>query len=288
MKRYLMIVVLSLMFIPVCVLANESYYVNYFGIEMTEEEYNNLLNFGYSEHEIYLLPKEEYEKNKDINAKLEAVQESYYRDVTRYDSLGRVLFQQSTTVSKEEYNEETPPGDATVFNGGYIETVYKKLRTTIAKKDDELYTYKTTLTWKLMPKVRSYDIIGIGTDPHIVYPLSGSNRVFTSYCTDDTCLCDNSYYDKFLTSEGNAFSVQIPTDSSLNELEVYLYFDVFKSTKETITEMYAVGDYAHAVKKVPDSLSYSFYATQGGLYINRADGYYDSMEESILLWTGSW
>ena len=42
-------------------------YTNYNGIEMTNQEYNNLLNQGFSENEIYYMNEEIYLENKLIS-----------------------------------------------------------------------------------------------------------------------------------------------------------------------------------------------------------------------------
>ena len=40
-----------------------AYYTNYNNIEMTENEYNNLVELGFTEDEIYLMGNEEFEAN---------------------------------------------------------------------------------------------------------------------------------------------------------------------------------------------------------------------------------
>ena len=44
-----------------------SEYINYYGIEMTEEEYDNLINLGFSQDEIYHMSEETFAQNKDID-----------------------------------------------------------------------------------------------------------------------------------------------------------------------------------------------------------------------------
>ena len=58
---------------------NAAEYKNYFGIEMTNSEYNTLLNLGFTEDEIYYMNEETYLQNKDADANLVAKETKYYK-----------------------------------------------------------------------------------------------------------------------------------------------------------------------------------------------------------------
>ena len=60
---------------------NAAEYENYYGIEMTNEEYNTLLNLGFSEDEIYYMNEETYLENKDLDATLFSKNKRYYKTI---------------------------------------------------------------------------------------------------------------------------------------------------------------------------------------------------------------
>ena len=56
-------------------------YENYFGIEMTNTQYNNLINLGFNEEEIYYMDETTFNDNKDLNATLVATDSKYYKSI---------------------------------------------------------------------------------------------------------------------------------------------------------------------------------------------------------------
>ena len=104
MKKSFKLLLLIFVFAPFVVCASDSY-VNYYGIEMNEEEYSNLLGLGFSEEEIHHMELEEFNANKDIDSNLESQKTEYYVDTVRYDSVGRVVYSNSVQVTEEEYND---------------------------------------------------------------------------------------------------------------------------------------------------------------------------------------
>ena len=82
-KKFKLLLLLIFMLGPVVVFASENY-VNYYGIEMNEEEYANLLGLGFTEDEIYHMESEEFNANKDIESSLEAVSTKYYVSISLY------------------------------------------------------------------------------------------------------------------------------------------------------------------------------------------------------------
>ena len=132
--------------------ASAADYENYFGIEMTNAEYNTLLNLGFTQDEIYYMNEETYLENKDSNAALLAKNEKYYKTV--YTDLNGNSY--SVEVPKEEYdNQPTMNARATVT------TEYKQMVSMLSQNGSK-FRYKVTLGWRSMPKIRSYDIIGVG------------------------------------------------------------------------------------------------------------------------------
>ena len=282
-KKFKLLLLLIFMLGPVVVCANENY-VNYYGIEMNEEEYANLLGLGFTEDEIYHMESEEFNANKDIESSLEAVSTKYYVSTSRYDSLGRVVFSNTTEVSEAEYNDSS----IMTRNGtAEIETAYKRMTTTISQAGTK-YRYKVTLTWKQMPKVRSYDIIAIGLEPTLVYRNS-SVTFNQTYCISNNCTNTATYSMNVNSIAGAGVSFKLPTSTSITGLRSYFYYDVSKEYDGTLEVMYADGDYAHATRTVTASQATGYYVNQVGIMLDSGiASYYDSISSAEAEWNGSW
>ena len=62
MKRKF-IILLLIFILPVVAFAEEKY-VNYYGVEFSEEDYSTMVELGFSEDEIYYMSVEEYNNNQ--------------------------------------------------------------------------------------------------------------------------------------------------------------------------------------------------------------------------------
>lgn len=253
-----------------------SYYENYFGIEMTNQEYNNLINLGFSSDEIYYMSEETFLDNKGLSATLVAKNEKYYKTV--YTDLNGQSY--SVEIPKEEYENQ-----GTINARGTIQTEYKTMVTTIAQNGNR-YRYKVSLVWRQMPQTRSYDIIGIGFDDP-VYISSGVyfNYAHTNSSGETTTAAD--YYDKKVTSTGGTTVFKFP--SSATALSAALWYDVSKNTSATITRLDMYGDYSHATTDISGTgyTNHDVGVYGIGLYSNIA-GYYDAIPAAQSSWTGSW
>lgn len=253
-----------------------SNYENYYGIEMTNQEYNNLINLGFSSEEIYYMRQDTFLDNKDLNATLITKDDKYYKSI--YTDLNGQSY--SVEISKEEYDNQ-----GTINPRGYVETEYKHMVTTLSQNGNR-YRYKVSLTWNRMPSTRSYDIIGIGFDD----PVYISSGVYFNYAytnSNGVTITDSDYYDKKVTSTGGTTVYKVP--SSAISLGAALWYDVSKNTSATITRLDMYGDYAHATTAI-NGTGYTNHdiGTYGiGLYSNIA-GYYDAIPTAQSTWTGSW
>ena len=282
MKKKIFVLLSFLMILPVVVSASENY-VNYNGIEMSEEEYSNLLELGFDEEEIYYLSLEEFTNNKDLVGNLEATTTRYFAHIVRYSATGQIISESDMEITEDAYNNEVvmPRGD------GYIETTYKQMRTTISKVNS-LYRYKVSLTWKQMPVTRSYDIIGIGFDPFV---LINGNLVFSqNYCISTSCTSSSARNNSYQGSNGAGVSFKLPTSTSITTLSSYFYFNVEKyNDNDTITSMLAYGDYSHATSTISSGLATLYYVNQAGIMLSDSiRNYYDTMSTADAYWTGTW
>ncbi len=186
-------------------------------------------------------------------------------------------------ISKKEYDSVDdlvqPQGNASVeFN-------YRKLVSSITRKDN-YYQYKAEVTWKTMPKVKSYDIIGIGFYKSV--KVRNNQLYFTQeYCTS-AGICYNSstnYPQIFSSGAGTSFIIPQTKFISLKQT---LYFYVEKNTTSTITGQIAAGDYSHAESSISLANSKRYTVGPNGISLDGVSSYYDEVNAARATWSGSW
>lgn len=283
MKK-IMLFLFVLLLIPGVVSASESrIYRNYFGIEMTEKQYSNLEELGFTESEIYYLSEDEFNYNKDLEGHLEATSTRYFAHIIRYDSTGRIVSNSDMEITEEDYNSESVMSRGDVW----IETTYKRLKTTIAANGTK-YRYKVSLTWKIMPAVRSHDIIGIGCMSSVVYVVGNSPRFSQTSCINSNCTNTATYVGEYIGTNGAGVSFKLPSGTNITTLNSFYYYDVNKEVSN-VTYMIAYGDYAHATQTVTAGQSNGFWVDQGGIDLDEdIEDYYDSMNSANATWSGNW
>ena len=153
---------------------------NYFGVTMTLDEYMNLYNLGFSEDEIYYMPRDIFEENKDADSELLVSTTKYYKTI--YPTYGN-----SYTVEVTE-NEYYNHGGENLLST--VITEYHTITSVIAA-NGQRYRYKVTMSWNGLPSVHSYDVIAVGFDDlvHIAtvatfYNIYTTSANQTLYSTD--------------------------------------------------------------------------------------------------------
>ena len=224
----------------------------------------------------------------------------YYKTVTIYNNSGVLrnanmgeMSSLTTEVTKEEFdNAETTTEPVAPLSDDYfdvtIETTYKRLTTTINKLGTAFFTYESELYWKNIPKVRSYDIMGIGHAASVENAASSVGFTMT-YCTSSSnCYYSNTYQSKIGTY-GSSAVFPLPTGTLVSMTQV-IEFTVEKTTSSnTITYQEAVGDYAHATKTITQSNAYNNHGVNiGGLYYENVSSYYDTTPAAAAEWRGTW
>lgn len=210
---------------------------------------------------------------------------TYIKTVTTIDSAAMYAYNSNTVnraqsyseeISEEEYNVASDSGLVLVGSAA-VETTYKKMTTAIWDFGGG-YQYVNLLHWKIMPSVRSYDIIGIG------YPNSiktSSTPSFSQYYCINGGDCYTSYSSiPKVGTYGASAAFQLYT-GSINTLDITLWFNIEKNTTSTITTLYAYGDYAHATS----TISYDNcqkYTMGGSINLDSSiTNYYDSISSAI-------
>lgn len=280
-------------------------YKNYNQIIISEEELNNLKDLGFTDKQIELMDQNEFDSNKNLQGEVVAQTTKYYKTITNYTSeslIGvrtlsdnKVMNTYSVEITEDEYNNLEQGISPLGLSNGYTETNGKKMTTTIIAVNGR-YRYKNDVTWKNVPKVRSYDIIGIGID-NTVSGISGTKQFKR---TVDVLSTDNCYFDSStsatwtLSGTGYAATFKLPTDSKtykMQGLDIYMYFEVQKLTAVKIYTLNAYGDYKHAIRTVTSSVSSSISIGTSGLnfdtsYQETYGESYDSIDTAQATWSG--
>lgn len=277
MKRKTLLSMAITLFVSILYIGNvnAAEYENYFGLSMTNEQYNNLLNLGFSEDEIYYMDEETFSNNKDVSATLVAKNEKYYKSI--YTDLNGESH--SVEITKEEYENQGPMNAR-----GTVSTEYKTMVTVISQLTNT-FRYKVSVSWKQMPSTKSYDIIGIGFDDDVYI----SSSVYFNYyhCNSSgDCVTDTLYYNKKKLSTGGSAVYKIP--STVRSLSANLYYDVSKNTSSTITRLDMYGDYAHATSTVTSSQYTDYTINRNGISLGSGVSYYDAIPAAVSSWGGTW
>lgn len=262
--------------------------INNNGITITETEYNNLINLGFTDNEILNMKNNEFEENKNLMGSVVSTNDKYYKITTKYDRENNIISNTAEEINEYIYNNYNLITNQAIprSSNGYTETSYKKMTTQIIQLSYG-YRYKNTVEWKNIPSTRSYDLIGIGIDTSVYI---SSDIVFQqNYCySNGSCSSSNVSSIKNSTTGGAAL-FKLPTSSSITSMNSYIYFMVSKSSNATLNSMYAYGDYSHAVKNTSSSNSnyYSINKMGLNLYSSIVDDY-DEIPVAKATWTGTW
>ena len=227
-------------------------FTNYYGIEITNEQYERLINLGFDYDQIYYMTQKIFDENKDIDAELLVKTQKYYKTV--YTSYGNSY---TIEVTPEEYYNH--PEDPI---RGTIVTTYKTLLSSISASGNN-YRFNSTLSWNNIPSVHSYDVQAIGYTGliHISNPIT---FYYTYTNSSGTSTTSYSNYTKQYFSTGGSTVFKLPT--SFIGLTSTMYFDVAKDTGAgTITSLHMCADYAHATQSVTGNQAASHHVTLGGI-----------------------
>ena len=254
-----------------------SEYINYYGISMTSQQYNNLSNLGFSENEIYYMDEETFNINKDSEATLLATNSKYFKTI--YTGLDGAEY--TTEITENEYDNQS-----SIDPRGTVSTSYKEMVTVIAQNGN-YYRYKVTVNWKQLPSTRSYDIIGIGFDD----PVYITSPVYFnySYCVSSgDCNTSTLYYDRKKVSTGGSVVYKLPGSEAIS-LGAVLYYDVAKNTTDTITRIEMYGDYAHATSNISGTSYTNHNITMDGIILGtNIYSKYDAIPCAVSAWNITW
>lgn len=276
MLKLVTIMICSLLCCNAVNAAENENYVNLMKVSMSESQIETLKSLGFLDHEIETMSQEEFDKNKNLQAKLISQEIVYYKtisyipSISAYSTLGKisepVIFYYTEEISEREYNDPSSASSTqATFSQEIVNTEYKQMTASISQVGS-YYRYKNSLEWKKEPKYRSYDIVAIGIDS-TVSAVPSSKTFNMNYLLDDNIkgLCgyrNSSTVTRWKSSaSGVSALVKLPSDSpnyKYSDISMYMYFNVQKLQNITINTLNAYGNYRHAQKNVSITPSFDF------------------------------
>ncbi len=262
-KHFLFIVFIVIMGLSISKVEAHQF-TNYFGIQMTTDEYFTLLNLGFTDDEIYYMDVDTFNENKDLDAELIAQTNKYYKIVTPMYGQSYV-----TEVSQSEALNQSQ-----IQPLGQVMTEYINEISTISANGSR-YRYKNTVNWLNPPDDKNYDIIAIG----FINSVYISSLVYYKHTyADSNGAWHNStlYYDKKNTATGGSVVYKLP--DPFYGLSAMIYFDVSKNTTDTLTSISICGDYAHSLSNLTQYQAANHAINSGGIQLDLSVySYYDEI-----------
>ena len=241
--------------------------------------------------EDFYLSNEWFDDNGEL-LPIIATETKYVETITKTDKYGNVLSLENNIISEEEYNNYTSTISSMKTRGistdNEIETNAKKLKVTVMLDDPDDYSvYKVSVVniWKTMPKVRSFDTIGLlynGTGIESLTNAYGYQYFNYEHNTSRQSV-NYSWHGNNMKLEPNgndrgvSISQNILDDTySILQNELWAYFNITQGS------IRFNASYQHAVKSIDLAISKNFtfdVAGMGGVFNwNTSTSNWDNMD----------
>jgi hypothetical protein len=252
-KCSMLIVILMMCLITINVNAEDVYYTNLNGVQMSEAEYNTIIKM-FSEQKASILSQDEFDEYKNANI---VSQDTIYQKAIYQD--GELV--SSKEITEEEYNnapDETTSCDIMPLSddSGYYETTYKKLSVSLLDTTN-YFKLLATLTWKKVPSCRSYDVFAFRVINMSYSSVSGvQTYIKDSGYTNISYTTDSAGYKA--QSNGAGFSMNLKDDSDITGFVMTLTAVLnIKETDATYAHAYTSYQHAQATVTRAQSMSYT-------------------------------
>lgn len=222
------------------------YYINYYGVELTEEQYNNMLTV-YDADTVYYMTPSMLNGLKDEELHIYSMEEIDSETI------------KPPTIFKP-YENGIAVASVSDWNA-YWETNYKKMYLSI-KGSTSLKTVTLRTVWKKLTKSRYYDVMGFRV----------KNASFTFNTKDSDCLTAWQKADGRIVKNYNMNSSGVKTCRQGIGLSAKLDQNATNSLEFSITVKFAsgadpyevYGTYQHAQKEVSESQSKKYDINSSG------------------------
>lgn len=247
------------------------------GIVINQKHLDNLHSLGFTDEEIQVMEREEFNQNKNIKG-IKTVEKTQYlkiTEITEEEGLNQKISISSVDAPEKTLIEEL---DENTFNEEVeialdleeeegikaltttnTKTSYKTMTTSITKLSSTKFRVKNSVSWKKMPKTRYVDVSGVGINNAYWSPVPKSEYGKQTWKKDSICNPPTNGSATYTNSSskwkrgagGYALKMNLPNDDigggcgheSVESLSSYMYYTVEKdgSTKH----LDAYGQYAH-------------------------------------------
>ncbi|MDM5330345.1 hypothetical protein [Neobacillus sp. CF12] len=254
-------------------------------VEMTSEQYDNLLNLGFTEKQIANMDQEEFARNKDLKGKVVATSKHYLK-ITE-DSKGNSIvknldkktYDTEVAIEKEKIKKErasskraktislTPTSFATAALANIpnddSSTSYKTMTTLIIKFSSRQFRVRNHIDWHIMPAIRGTDVSGVTLNSQWLQN-PGTQYARQDWTTFDNCSLEKTASAVYTKSSdkwnpglhGYALRMNLPNDKMVycggysspqvvDDLSSYMYYDISPVTAATPARADAIGQYFH-------------------------------------------
>lgn len=279
MKRCggLIVSVLCLICLTVNVEA-EAYYTNSNGVEMTESQYNKMLQI-FSERKVGVLDQSEFDMLKDS----EVVDTD-----ARYEKETYINGEYISTeeITKEEYDAAEDITSCSPYVNDFVETSYKKLGGSLTKLDSSRYSVIGTLSWKKVPAYRSYDVFAYRFNHFNYSGFTGGQIYFKGNTSYKIPYYTYSEGYKAL-SNGAGVSMNLKDGSDITGYELTVATTVkFSSYNYSTAQAYISYQHSQANISRAESMDYTLDISGLGNVVkfnnSRIAGYHDGMDGVYL------
>ena len=230
-----------------------------------------------------------------IEQKIKFIKTVYYYENAELDSYGNIKNYKNSSseefeVTKEEYDNADLSKSFVTQGSTTINTTYKMMTASLLYDSSTgTYRYKNQLNWKSFPSVRSYDIIAIG-HYGTVAPTSGTIYFSMNYITASGNVYNSNFYWGQTFTYGSSATFKLPIEN-LSSLTITYYFDVHKTTNNTVTSQGIFGDYAHGTDSsltLTQALNHVVNQSFGIVHDSSVASKFDTMSVAAVYWSGSW
>lgn len=260
--------------------SEESTIITSVGNEVTQEEFDQLLEMGFSELAIDQMPTDIIQDNLEFTPS-EIVSTETYQEVVEFD-LSRNLLKADLflngensliesyviELSEEEYYKRLNSKEMEALSSSdETSTSYRRLRTTVSKGTDGKYRVNSRFVWDIIPKTRSHDLLSMSIDSEFT-PVPGSNfgqqlwgaHIPVYNVLEGGSATYNSSSARW-SKQGAGYGVKMNLKNSdkgyiIVDLEGYAYFDIERRSSIVPNYVNVYGNYSHANANVSSSYSY--------------------------------
>lgn len=285
-KIYLLFAALGMIACPMFANAEEVYYTNDNGIEMTKEQYDYLAETFHPDV-IRVMKENQFRLETEYGYYNTKEDVQYLRTDYKKDINGNIIGSYTSEITEKEYNEETPAMMITPFavgNTDRYETEYKVLTLKVSMSSVQLANTRVVINnhWKKIPSVKQYDIIGYRLKTDKVNPgISPMTAEYSAHQIWDGNVWSYSLYDSNMIHVGTDIAeVMNIADDVKNTLDMDLA--VYVNTGSTNVQVWA--SYQHCTwnditKSEAMSATFSGTASSGYKILGGVFKYKDSVAQ---------